>query len=129
MIAKIGFRVYLPARNFIDNQGNKFFGLHNQYDKWMPLFSPKIARLHSCAWQSIDEYKINQKVFIDDTMDPEIKENDNQVYAVFRPTLSTSKLLIDCLNLFGFEGGYDKILDLLHNESSINFGLFEDLIY
>ena len=95
----------------------------------MPLWSPKIAKLNSCAWESYTEHEIKQTVLIDDRKDPETRENDNQVYAVFRPNFSASYLLIDCLNLFGSEGGYGKILDLLQNENTISFYLLDDLIY
>ena len=45
-----------------------------------------------------------------------------------RPTISTCPLHIECLNLFGSEGGYDKILDFLKDANSINSDLLEDLI-
>ena len=45
-----------------------------------------------------------------------------------RPTISTCSLHIECLNLFGSEGGYDKILDFLKDANSINSDLLEDLI-
>ena len=75
------------------------------------------------------EGKINQKLYIDDSKDIKIRENENQIYAVLRPPFSTSYLLIECLNLFGSEGGYDKILDLLQNENTISFNLLHDLVY
>ena len=129
MLAKIGFRVYTQTGRYIDNQGNNFEGMNSQFDEWVPLCSPRIARLHSCAWQSNVEDELKRKVLIDDSKDPEININENQVYAMFRPSLSTSYLLIECLNLFGSEGGYDKILDLLHNENPISFNLLDDLVY
>ena len=101
-LAKIGFRVYTSTGCDIDSQGNRFQGLNSQYDEWMPLCSSNIARLHSYARE------------IYDSSDTIIRGNKNQVYAVFRPLLSKSFLLTECLNVFGSEGGYDKILDLLH---------------
>ena len=126
--AKIGFRVYTPTGSKMDNEGNKFDGWNSQYDEWIPLWSPEIAKLNSCSWQSYTEYKIKQKVLIDDRKDPQIGENENQVYVVFRPNLSTSYLLVECLNLFGSEGGYDKIIDLLKNKNTVSFDLLENLL-
>ena len=45
-----------------------------------------------------------------------------------RPTISTCPLHIECLNLFGSEGGYDKILDFLKDANSIDSDLLKDLI-
>ena len=129
MFAKIGFRVYTPTGSYTDNQGNKFDGLDSQSDQWITLCSPKIARLQSFICHDDFEGELKWKVYIDDSKDPKARENENQIYAVFRPAFSTSYLLIDCLNLFGSEGGYDKILDLLQNENTISFDLLDDLVY
>ena len=128
MFAKIGFRVYTPTGRHTDNQSNKFYGLGSQYDQWVTLCSPRIARLQSFVWENDVGDEFNQKVYVDDSKDPKIRENENQIYAVFRSAFSKSYLIIECLNLFGSEGGYDKMLDLLNNENTISFDLLDDLV-
>ena len=129
MLVGIRFGIFDLSRHGKNKRGNRFQNLDSRCDRWIPLYSPRIAKLHSCSWQDGVTDPFQLKMLIDDSSDSKIRGNEDQVFAVFRPTLGTSKLLIDCLNLFGFEGGYDKILDLLYNANPISFSLFEDLIY
>ena len=128
MLLRIGFRVYTPTGRKTDDEGKKFDGWSSRFDEWIPLWSPKIAQFTCSTRQATCNSVSIQKMLVDDSRDPEIKEIKNQVYAVLRPSFSTSYLLIECLNLFGSEGGYGKILDLLLIKDSIDIDFLETLL-
>ena len=46
-----------------------------------------------------------EETVVDDSNDPPIKEGDQIIYAVIRPRKSKSYVLIQCLKLFGEQGG------------------------
>ena len=46
--------------------------LNSRFDEWIPLYSPRIAKLHSCTWQNSDRDSLKQEVLIDDGRDPKI---------------------------------------------------------
>ena len=124
----IGFRYYTPRGGKVDKDGKKFDGWSCRFDEWIPLWSIKIAKLYTYTKKKYSKFQPVIKDPIDDSSDPNIKENETQVYAVIRPKLNKSYLLIECLNLFGSEGGYDKILELLANTLLIDFQLLDDLL-
>ena len=107
----VGFRLYSPDGSKTDEEGKKFDGWSARFDEWISLWSPKIAKLHTHSkpkgGKATRQY---EETVIDDSNDQPIKEGDKIIYAVIRPRKSKSYLLIQCLNLFGEEGGYDKIL-------------------
>ena len=126
--ALIGFRIFTPKGTKIDENGNKYNGWDKKYDEIVTLWSPRIHKLYIKTWPyGFKGHKIS-KLQIDESSDPKVKENDNQIYAVYRPLICTSHLLTDCLNLFGSEGGLDKILDLIINDSVIGLNLLGDLL-
>ena len=126
--ALIGFRIFTPKGTKIDENGNKYNGWDKKYDEIITLWSPRIHKLYIKTWPyGFKGHKIS-KLQIDESSDPKVKENDNQIYAVYRPLICTSHLLIDCLNLFGFEGGYDKMLDLINKENLNGLKLLDDLL-
>ena len=106
---------------------NRFNGWDCSYDEWIPLLSPRITQLHDKA--SRHEYKgqKHENIIIDDKGDPKIKDDQNKIYAVLRPKLSTSTMLINCLNLFGSEGGFDKILNLMTSDNYPDVDLLRNL--
>ena len=124
----VGFRVFTPDGVKKDKDGNRFNGWSYRFDEWVPLWSLKIAKLHHYTWPRYYKGLKGAKVLIDDNNDPKVKENENQAYAVLRPKLNSSSLLIECLNLFGSEGGYDKILDLILSKNFIGFDLIDRLL-
>ena len=126
--ALIGFRIFTPNGNKIDQEGNKYNGWDKRYDEYVTLMSPRIAKLYTKAEPYEFKGQRTVKIQIDDSGDPKVKQNDHQIYAVLRPLISSSHLLIDCLNLFGFEGGYDKMLDLINKENLNGLKLLDDLL-
>ena len=58
---------------------------------------------------------------IEEDLDEYVKPaaGQSEVYAVPRIRKCTSKVYIDCINLFGNEGCFDLILDLLNNSSMV----------
>ena len=68
------------------------------------------------------------QALIDDSDDPEIGENMNQIYAILRPKLNTSYLLIECLNLFGYEGGFDRLVGLIAKQKITDLNLLQHLL-
>ena len=126
-LVRVGFRVFTPSGQKTDDEGKKYIGWSRRFDEWIPLWSPRIAKLHSYTWRKYNKGLRKVKAVIYDSADPKIKGN-NLIYAVLRPRLNKSSLLIECLNLFGSEGGYDKILSLLTNENSRKFELLHEFL-
>ena len=55
---------------------------------------------------------------IDDSSDPQVKEDEEPIYACIRPSKCKSSLLVECINLFGRQGGFDKILEKLTDKEN-----------
>ena len=127
-LVRVGFRVFTPSGQKTDDEGKKYIGWSRRFDEWIPLWSPRIAKLHSYTWRKYYKGLRRARALIDDSTDSKINENSSQTYAVLRPRLNKSSLLIECLNLFGSEGGYDKILSLLINENSPKLELLHELL-
>lgn len=119
----LGFRVFTPDGAKTDEEGRKFDGWSSRFDEWLPLWSPKVAKVYSHAKPKGSKVvRQDQETVIDDSNDPQIKEGEDMIYAVIRPRKSKSYLLIQCLNLFGQEGGYEKILaKIADKENPIDF--------
>ena len=125
MLTLIGFRVYNPNGAKTDDEGKKFDGWSQRFDEWVPLWSPKVAKLHSHTKpKGGKNSRFYEDTIIDDASDPQVREGENPIFAVLRPRKSKSYLLIECLNLFGSQGGYDKMLDIMNDrENPIDFTL------
>lgn len=113
----VGFRIYSADGTKTDEEGKKFDGWSARFDEWISLWSPKIAKLYSHSKPKGGKVtKQYEETVIDDSNDPQINDGDKMIYAVIRPRKSKSYLLIQCLNLFGEEGGYDKILEKIYDD-------------
>lgn len=107
----VGFRLYSPDGPKTDEEGKKFDGWSARFDEWISLWSPKIAKVYTHSKpKGGKQTRQYEETVVDDSNDPPIKEGDQMTYAVIRPRKSKSYVLIQCLNLFGEQGGYDAIL-------------------
>ena len=124
-MCKVGFRLYHPDATKTDEEGKKYEGWSSRFDEWLPLWSPKIAKLYTHAKPKGGKgTRLYEDTVIDDSSDPQIKEGEDMIYAVIRPRKCKSYLLVDCLNLFGKLGGYDKMLERMNDkENPIEFEL------
>ena len=94
----------------------------------MPLLSPKITKLGNATWFEINQGLNKAKFQIDDSHDSAHSKKKNHIYAVHRPKLKTSDFLINCLNLFGSQGGFDRMLYVLISKKSIDYKLLISLL-
>jgi hypothetical protein len=125
-LAKVGFRLYFEDAPKVDDDGKKYDGWSSKFDEWLPLASPKIAKLHTYTKPKSGKSgtRSYEDTFIDDSSDPPIKDGEPIIYAVIRTRKCKSYLLVECLNLFGELGGYDKILQRMSDEKEpISFEL------
>ena len=61
---------------------------------------------------------------IDDSSDPPFNEGEEKLFAVIRPNKCKSSLLVECINLFGSQGGFDQILEkICDKKNPINLDL------
>ena len=113
--ARVGFRVYKEDGPKSDEKG-KYDGWSSVQDEDIPIFSPRLA-----AFGTRHLKYVKNDDQIDEDLDDYVKpaEGQNEVYAVPRIRQCTSKVYIDCINLFGNEGCFDLILDLLNNSSMV----------
>lgn len=109
---RVGFRLYREDANKTDEEGKKYEGWSSRFDEWVPLWSPKVAKLYTHAKPKGGRgaVRMYEETVIDDSTDPQIKEGEPMIYAVIRPSKCKSYLLVQCLNLFGELGGYDRLL-------------------
>ena len=108
----IGYRIYVDTSVKSDARGF-YEGLSDRFDNWVPIGSPKLARYYTKSQnKTFDFYDIQ------DEYDAIIKPKDghSRVYAVPRLRKCMSRALVDLVNEFGNQGGFDIILSLLQNK-------------
>jgi hypothetical protein len=112
-MAFIGYRIYTENGTKSDEKGN-FEGWSGKFDEWISLYSPKIQPFmtKSQKGESID-------VDLDEDMDSQItpEEGFSRVYAVPRIRKCISSVFLHIINLFGNEGGFNIVLNLLQSNS------------
>jgi len=110
-LAYCAFRVYRDVPNSLrkDERGT-YEGWSVKFDEWIPVYSPRIM-----PWASkvgvIEEDEIEED--FDDLIEcgPEFK----RIYAVPRLFNCISQCYLGYINIFGNEGGFDEIIDILKN--------------
>ena len=122
---KIGFRLYRDDAQKLDDEGKKYEGWSAKFDEWVPRWSPKVSKLYSCAKPKGGRgTRLYEETVVDDSSDPQLKEGDDPIYALTRPTRCKSSLLTECINLFGEQGGFDQIIARISDkENPINLEL------
>ena len=112
-MAFIGYRIYTENGTKSDEKGN-FEGWSAKFDEWISIYSPKIQPFmtKSQKGESID-------VDLDEDMDSQIvpEEGFSKVYAVPRIRKCISSIFLHIINLFGNEGGFNIVLNLLQSNS------------
>ena len=115
MNARVGFRTYKEDGSKEDARG-KYEGWSASQDEDIPIFSPRLAQFDTRHQKYVkNEDKIEED--LDDYVKP--AEGQELVYAVPRIRKCTSRVYIDCINLFGNEGCFDIILNLLNNANMV----------
>lgn len=113
-LVKVGFRLYREDATKPDEDGRTYEGWSSRFDEWIPLWSPKIAKLYSHAKpKSGKGTRYYEETVIDDSSDPQVKEGEEPVFAVVRPRKCKSYLLVEVINSFGRLGGFDKMLEIM----------------
>jgi hypothetical protein len=116
-VAKVGFRIYKEDATKKDEEGKSYEGWSSRFDEWVPLCSAKVAKLYTHAKPKGGRgTRLYEDTVIDDSTDPQLKPEDPMIYAVTRPSKCKSYLLVQCINLFGELGGFDKILEIMTNK-------------
>ena len=126
-LVKIGYRIYASHGTKTDLIERKFFGWSGKYDDWIQLFSPRIDKLYSHVWSKVyfkESKKFIEDIKVEDKDDPQIDDEMNPIYAVLRPNICISNLLVECINHFGSQGGFRKILNMVENKQKFSFDLF-----
>ena len=124
-VLKVGFRIYHEEALKTDDEGRKYEGWSARFDEWLPLWSPKIAKLYSRAKPKAGKgTRYFEETVIDDSGDTSIKEGEDMIYAVIRPRKCKSYLLVEVLNTFGKLGGYDRLLEkMTDKDNPVEFDL------
>lgn len=85
-MCKVGFRLYHSDATKTDEEGKKYEGWSSRFDEWLPMWSPKVAKLYTHAKPKGGKgTRLYEDTVIDDSSDPQIKEGEEMVYAVIRP--------------------------------------------
>lgn len=108
-MAYCAFRVYRenPTSLRKDERG-AYEGWSNKFDEWIPVYSPRIMPFASRVGV-IEEEEIEEEMDELIECDPEF----SRVYAVPRVFNCISACYLRYINIFGNEGGFDIIIDLL----------------
>lgn len=119
LMAYCGLRVYRDIPNSLrkDDKGS-YEGWSNKFDEWVPIYSPRIQ-----AWGS--KIGVIEEQDLEDGLDDLVGATDEfqRVYAVPRLNTCTSALYLRYINIFGNEGGFSTIIDLLQNSKEDAEGL------
>lgn len=108
---------YCAARVYRDHKDTKqrdargsYEGYSEKFDEWVQVFCPRIAPWATKVGMQEEEEITDD---IDDLMpnDGEFKE----IFAVPRLNVCISDLYLRCINIFGNQGCFDMIIDLLKN--------------
>ena len=79
-----------------------------KFDEWIPVYSPRIMAFGSKVGVS-EEEEIEEEMDELIECDPEFK----RIYAVPRVFNCISACYLRYINIFGNEGGFDRIIDIL----------------
>lgn len=126
----VGYRTYCENGPKKDAEGKIFMGWSNTYDEWIKLYSLRIQKRGSLAKQGYILCKKSEdeddKEAIDDNGDILINAPINkETYCVLRPDKLSCESVVRLLNIFGNEGGFDKMLARLNDkEKPLSFGIF-----
>jgi len=108
-LAYCAFRVYRenPTSLRKDERG-AYEGWSIKFDEWIPVYSPRIEPFAKKVGVS-EEEEIEEEMDELIECDPEFK----RIYAVPRIFTCISACYLRYINIFGNEGGFDMIIDLL----------------
>jgi hypothetical protein len=115
--AYVGFRVYSPDAQKIDDEGRRFAGWSNKFDKWIPLYNTRIQPFKSFAkkWTGKGSPLFDDKIF-DDSVDVLMEGQLVKPFAVTRPKKCKSLLLVKIINIFGEVGAIDIIVKRMQDK-------------
>jgi hypothetical protein len=113
-VAYCALRVYRDIPNSIrkDERGT-YEGWSVKFDEWVPVFSPRLM-----PWAT--KVGVFEEEVITDDLDDLVNADEEfkVIYAVPRLQVCISALYLRYINVFGNEGCFDIILDLLRSDTS-----------
>ena len=121
----VGYRTYSEDGTKKDKEEKSFHGWSETYDEWINANSLRVQRKGTVARlgrvtckKSIDE---EDKVKIEDASDLLINSINNQeTYAIVRSgDKGKSEAVVSFFNVFGMEGGFDRILARITNREKL----------
>lgn len=125
----VGYRVYQEDGKKKDVDGRTFQGWSKSFDEWLEVFSLRV-QLAGCM--SKDGYmecrtgdREYDKLAIDDSRDMLMNSPRGvKTFCVQRQEKESPEIVVNLLNAFGAEGGFDKIIARLSDkERPLPFGI------
>lgn len=90
-----------------------FDGWSEKFDEWIPLFCPRIAMYNTFTSKNkAEDIELGEEM--DDYYPAEA--GFDRVYAVPRPMKCLSAQYVHFINMFGNQGGFEMLLDIIENE-------------
>ena len=110
----LGFRYFHEDGNKHDEQkGLKFFGWSSKYDEWKDAYDVRIQKFNSVCYEytRVDNKQYCRKHKMDDRGDILCQNGKPYYFAAPRKTnYNKSNTVVDAMNQFGRNGGFEKIL-------------------
>ena len=121
---KVGYRFYDVNGEKVDPEGRSFYGWGLKYDEWLNAFSLRVQNANTLGKIGVIKCKksedTEEKMLPDDTSDVLLNSiNSKEIFAIPRQERLKCVLLVQLLNLFGQEGGFDKILSRIKSRDKI----------
>lgn len=126
--ALVGFRRYESDGPKTDDDGRHYNGWSDKYDEWINPYSLRIQKPGTIAKmgkfackKTLDE---DGKESVEDTSDVLLNSaEEKEVYAVVRQEKAKSAAIVDMINAFGENCGFDNMLKRLEDtETFISYG-------
>lgn len=122
-MAYFGLRIYREPTNNLkverkDARGH-YEGWSEKFDGWVPVYSPRVKPFGTKVGGQVEEQDLEDE--LDDLVSAQ--SEFERVYAVPRLNTCTSSLYLRYINIFGNEGGFHTIINLLKDGSKETEGL------
>jgi len=124
----IGYRTYRKDGEKTDPDGRTYRGWSKSFDEWIETFSLRIQPPTSLSHTGYIECKSGDREYdritVDDKKDILLNSPRGvKIFCVERGDKENQEFVVNLLNNFGIEGGFDKILKRL-KERALPFGIF-----
>jgi hypothetical protein len=124
----IGYRIYKEDGKKIDSDGKTYQGWSSSFDEWVDAFSLRIQAAKSLSHEGYIECKSGDREYdkftVNDTCDIILNSPGGLFnFCIERTDKESSEFVVNLLNEFGVNNGFDKILERLKGKALI-FGMF-----